>query len=66
MKNLLFFAPFLFLAFCSGPQRPTTKLSPDISESDISSIIYFLASDSLRGREAGTIDEAVAANYIAT
>ena len=39
--------------------------SVDISKKDIEEHIAFLASEELKGREAGTADEAKAANYIA-
>ena len=43
-----------------GPQ-----LSDEITASDVKTHISFLADDNLKGREAGTADEAKAANYIA-
>ncbi|OAN61358.1 hypothetical protein A8B79_07820 [Balneola sp. EhC07] len=39
--------------------------SGDITPADIEKHITFLASDSLQGREAGSANEAIAANYIA-
>ena len=39
--------------------------SPEISDKDVLSHITFLASEEMRGREAGTAEEAAAANYIA-
>ena len=41
------------------------KTSNEISASDINSHISFLASDEMKGREAGTVEETKAANYIA-
>ncbi len=66
--------PFLIVATiiisCSGPANEfndanNTQLSTDITPEDIQTHIRYLARDSLRGREAGTAGEAMAARYIA-
>ncbi|MEX0608164.1 MAG: M28 family peptidase [Balneolaceae bacterium] len=60
---------FLFLLMCpfisctSSDHNNATF--PDISASDITTHITFLAGDDLKGRESGTAEEAKAANYIA-
>lgn len=63
LKQTSFFLLFLVLA-CS-PHQTTSTFSEDITGEDIIEYIRFLASDELQGREAGTADEAKAANYIA-
>lgn len=51
---------------CSSPQKNgNNNLSKGITVDDITIHITFLASDDLLGREAGTANEAKAANYIA-
>lgn len=49
---------------CSSP-KISDSTAPEISFLDIQSHINFLASDEMRGRETGTAEEAIAANYIA-
>lgn len=60
---------FLFLLIgtlaCSYQGDKPDDLNSDITADDITTHITFLASDELKGREAGTADEAKAANYIA-
>ncbi|WP_018128516.1 M28 family peptidase [Balneola vulgaris] len=51
------------LISCTSSTVP--KMNPEIQTQDILDHITFLASDSLQGREAGTLHEATAANYIA-
>tara|TARA_R110002124_G_scaffold162581_3_gene329671 strand:+ start:4087 stop:5364 length:1278 start_codon:yes stop_codon:yes gene_type:complete len=53
----------LLISACT--QNSRSHLSEDITPLDIETHITFLASDSLNGREAGSADEAIAANYIA-
>lgn len=56
----------LSLIACSPSQNENeTTLSVDITPADVETHITFLASEELKGREAGTADEAKAANYIA-
>lgn len=65
--KLAYFVSLLFITFfsaCSSSQNDSNS-SVDISEKDIEEHIAFLASEELKGREAGTADEAKAANYIA-
>ncbi|HAH49923.1 MAG TPA: hypothetical protein DCL80_01070 [Balneola sp.] len=59
MKNIfaLLLSSLLLLIACNE--------SGDITPADIEKHITFLASDSLQGREAGSANEAIAANYIA-
>ena len=64
--KLAYVGPLFFITFfgCSSSQNHSNS-SVDISEKDIEEHIAFLASEELKGREAGTADEAKAANYIA-
>lgn len=59
----------LFLLFvlmgCSSQSEPEVSLSANITPEDVKTHITFLASEELQGREAGTANEAKAANYIA-
>ncbi len=65
LRTLLFSsAAFALLISCSSTEDPAST-SPAILPSDISTHIDFLASDAMKGREAGTAEEAKAANYIA-
>ncbi len=59
--SLLFILVFIS---CSAPQNQS-NFSDEISADDIAEHVTFLASEALNGREAGTADEAKAANYIA-
>ncbi|MEO9884613.1 MAG: M28 family peptidase [Balneola sp.] len=68
--NSKVYIPFSFLLISSllisaCTQNSRSYLSEDITPLDIETHITFLASDSLNGREAGSADEAIAANYIA-
>lgn len=54
---------FTFIS-CTPDEYPNST-QPDISADDITSHITFLAGDELKGREAGSPEEAKAANYIA-
>ena len=64
--KLAYVGSLFFITFfaCSSSQNHSNS-SVDISEKDIEEHIAFLASEELKGREAGTADEAKAANYIA-
>ena len=55
----------LFVFGACSNSDPESTLTPEITGADITEYITYLASDSLKGREAGTADEAVAGNYIA-
>lgn len=55
----------LVLNACSGQNHSESKLTTDITAGDIETHIRYLAQDSLRGRQAGTPGEALAARYIA-
>ena len=60
MKNFLSFLFLtLFLANAAFSQR-----SPEITAKDLKTDVYFLASDSLKGRKPGTKEADVAAGYI--
>ncbi len=62
-KTLSLLFIFVFIS-CSAPQNQS-NFSDEISADDIAEHVTFLASEALNGREAGTADEAKAANYIA-
>lgn len=65
MRSTILSFLFLAIAFINCSQSNNSNLSTAITASDINTHIAFLASDSLKGRESGTAEEAVAANYIA-
>ncbi|WP_290963567.1 M28 family peptidase [Gracilimonas sp.] len=60
--SILLLAVVFVSCSSSEKERSTT---PEISDQDVLSHITFLAADQMRGREAGTAEEAAAANYIA-
>lgn len=64
---ITFLASMLFIAgFIAGcGQQNRHELTTPILKEDIRAHIEYLASDQLKGREAGTAQEAIAANYIA-
>ena len=62
--SLLIGGLLLIISACT-PSSNETALSEDITAADVKTHITFLADDALKGREAGTADEAKAANYIA-
>ncbi len=64
MKNFISLS-ILSLFLLSACSQSDSYLSKDVTSLDIETHITFLASDSLKGREAGTANEALAANYIA-
>ncbi|MTI86556.1 MAG: M28 family peptidase [Balneolaceae bacterium] len=55
----------ILLISCSPQSNNQPPASTRISAQDVVSHITYLASDSLNGREAGSPEEAIAANYIA-
>ena len=73
MTRVLRLLPVLFLAAPLGAQSATPSMARPkppaaitiIRESDIKRDLYALASDELRGREAGTIDEMRASMWLA-
>jgi len=67
MYKLLFTFFLLGLWSCSEPAEDdrASKLTTEITPSDIETHITYLAQDSLQGRETGTAGEAIAARYIA-
>lgn len=65
MRNISFLVLLLFIIqACSGNNESTSGNSA-ITANEIEAHIRFLASDSLKGREAGSPGEAIAANYLA-
>lgn len=67
MKTKILLLSILTLSIyaCNGNIESDNSGSTDIRAEDLRVHIEYLASDSLNGREAGTADEAAAANYIA-
>ncbi|MCA1803435.1 MAG: M28 family peptidase [Rhodothermaceae bacterium] len=55
----------LLLSGCGNGQDSRMVTDPEITIDDLRSHVYYLASEELKGREAGSPEEAVAANYIA-
>jgi hypothetical protein len=69
MRHSLRCLPLLLLSAAAGAQSPSARVKVPASisairESDIKRDLYMLASDSMRGREAGTIDEIRASMWI--
>lgn len=62
---LLITAACVFVISACSPTNDGPELSDEITSDDIATHITFLADDELKGREAGTAGEAIAANYIA-
>ncbi len=58
MKRIVVFT-FLILSFAGYSQR-----KPEITAKELKADVYFLASDSLKGRKPGTREADIAANYI--
>lgn len=50
---------------CSSASEDHAATAPEITSSDVQQHISYLASDEMKGRETGTPEETVAANYIA-
>lgn len=65
MKHYFTYFLITFLVSTACTQNNTSHLSDEITALDVETHITFLASDSLNGREAGSAEEAIAANYIA-
>ncbi len=64
LKTFSFFG-LLLLLVSSCATKQESKGNPEIDAKDIKVHISYLASDDLGGREAGSAEEATAANYIA-
>lgn len=66
-KPILLSVIFTFSILACSPSQNENEvmLSVDITAEDVEIHITFLASEELKGREAGTVAEAKAANYIA-
>jgi aminopeptidase YwaD len=58
MRNIFYALVLIVAASCSA------KFNPDITVEDLQKTIYFLASDSLKGRKAGEPGDSLAAVYI--
>ncbi|WP_372950531.1 M20/M25/M40 family metallo-hydrolase [Mariniphaga sp.] len=58
MKNVFYALVILVVASC------TAKFNPEITVEDIQNTIYYLASDSLKGRKAGETGDSLAAVFI--
>ena len=65
MRNIFLITAFVTIAFINCTPSSKSNLSTAITAADVETHITFLASDSLKGRESGSADEAIAANYIA-
>ena len=64
MKHLPIFIALLVLTPLFS-QTEKEKVEATVSKSDIEGHIYFLADDLLKGREAGTPENKIAASYLA-
>ncbi|WP_165041873.1 M20/M25/M40 family metallo-hydrolase [Dysgonomonas sp. ZJ709] len=64
MKNITFIIAFLFISSLAIAQKPIEKGLATINRQSAEAYIGFLASDALRGREAGKSGGKVAAEYI--
>ena len=60
----LFFLLILPIGFISSCSNSSSKFSSDILADEIKAHIAYLSSDSLKGRDTGSIEEVLAANYI--
>ena len=65
MKYLLTLFTALLISFGSFSQKLVKDIDKQVQLSEIKSHLYFLASDELRGRNTGTIENEIAARYIA-
>ncbi|WP_298546323.1 M28 family peptidase [uncultured Aquimarina sp.] len=64
MKNI-FLSVLVALPFISFAQDDIKKVTSTVSKSEIEGHIYFLASDELKGRQTGTPENKIAAQYLA-
>ncbi|MBQ4804191.1 M28 family peptidase [Aquimarina sp. MMG015] len=64
MKNSFLLLLFLF-PIINYSQNDIEKVKTTISKSEIEGHIYFLASDELKGRQTGTAENKIAAQYLA-
>lgn len=62
-STLLLLFALIFFSGCQSTDR-SDELASDISHKDVETHITYLASDELKGREAGSPQEAMAANYL--
>jgi acetylornithine deacetylase/succinyl-diaminopimelate desuccinylase-like protein len=65
MKHFILYSLITIFTITACTQKNNSYLSGAITSADVKTHISFLASDSLNGRQSGSADEAVAANYIA-
>ncbi|WP_421875493.1 M28 family peptidase [Marinoscillum sp.] len=64
-KNILLVAALLI--FYSGQAQKIVKtINAEVSQQELKSHLYFIASDELRGRNTGTVENEIAAQYIAS
>ncbi|GAA4276194.1 M28 family peptidase [Aquimarina mytili] len=63
-KQTLFFLLFVFPFFINA-QDDVEKVKSTVSKSEIEGYIYFLASDELKGRQTGSPENKIAAQYLA-
>lgn len=55
----------LFIGHSADAQRVIKQIEKEVSRKDIEAHMYFYASDEMRGRNTGTIENKIAARYIA-
>ena len=65
MKKSVFLVVAFLSAFTMLGQSDKDKVQETVRKSNIEEHIYFLASDSLKGRETGTPENKIAASYLA-
>ena len=65
MKQLLVLSTALLVSFGSFSQKLVKDIDKKVQLSEIKSHLYFLASDELRGRNTGTLENEIATRYIA-
>lgn len=65
MKNISLIALSLLLISAASGQKLVKSINKEVKLTELKSHLYFLASDEMRGRNTGTVENQIAARYIA-
>ncbi|HCX21750.1 MAG: hypothetical protein CMB80_24045 [Flammeovirgaceae bacterium] len=66
MKRSIIYLLFVGALYTAHSQKAIKTIEAEVDKEELRSHLYFIASDALRGRNTGTIENEIAAQYIAS